>query len=155
MKAPKIYYPALVAFSIMTIFIGMAHAEDMIPPSAGPLGAHGHGYPGMNLTNASLQQHILAGPEARGVDVSAAETLLQNSDTAAVSTWFATYAESHKSKRMNATVRFNASAGIPIHKEKGFTLSAENWSGTNRIPHHGGMVKKCNPMEYYRHYQRP
>jgi hypothetical protein len=147
MKAPKIYYLALVAFSIMIIVIGMVHAADMIPPSAHPMRGHDQGYPGMNVTNATVQQHILTGLEAKGVDVSAAETLLQNSDTAAVSIWLATYFESHKSERMNATARFNVSAGIPFHKEKGFNTSAENWSGTNRISHNGGMVNnatRCN-----------
>lgn len=143
MKTPKIYYLALVAFSIMTIFIGMVHAADMIPPSAHPMGVHGQGYPGMNVTNATMQQHILAGLEAKGADISGAETLLQNGDTAAVSTWLATYFESHKNERMNATTRFNVSAGMPFHKEKGFDISAGNWSGTNRIPHNSGMVKNA------------
>lgn len=30
MKAPKIYYLALIAFSIMTIGIGIVHAAEMI-----------------------------------------------------------------------------------------------------------------------------
>jgi hypothetical protein len=147
MKTPKIYYLALVAFSIMILFIGMVHAADMMPPSAHPGGIHGYGYPGMNVTGATAQQNILAGLEAKGVDVSEAETLLQKSDTAGVSTWLATYFESHKGERMNTTARFNASTGMPFHGEKGVTMSARNWSGTNRTPHNGGMEKnatRCN-----------
>ena len=123
MKTPKIYYLALVAFSIMTILIGMVHAADMIPVH--PLGDHVKGYPGTNVTNATVQQHILAGLEAKGVDVSAAETLLRERNTAAVTTWLATYFESHKRERMNATSRFNMSASVPFHKEKGLNI-AEN-----------------------------
>lgn len=147
MKTPKIYYLALVAFSIMTIFIGMVYAGDIIPPAASPGGVHGQGYPGMNMTNATMQRQILAGLEAKGVDISAAETLLQNSDTAAVSTWLATYFKSHRDERMNATARFNVPAGIQFHTEKVFTISAENLSGTDRTPHNSGMVKsatRCN-----------
>ena len=90
MKTPKIYYLALVAFSIMILFIGMVHAADIMPPSTHHGGIHGYGYPGMNVTNATVQQNILAGLEAKGADVSEAETLLQKSDTAAVSTWLST-----------------------------------------------------------------
>ena len=95
----------------------------MKPPSAHPIGARGHGYPGMNMTDATGQQHILAGPEAKGVDVSIAETLLQKSDTTAVSTWLPTYFESHKGERMDATTRFNMSAGTLFPTEKGFNIS--------------------------------
>lgn len=147
MKTPKIYYLALVAFSIMTLFIGMGHAADTIPPAAHPMRGHGQGYPGMNVTNAAVQQHILASLGAKGVDVSAAKTLLQKNDTAAVSTWLATYFESHKGELMNMTARFNTSSDIPFHREKSVTMCARNWSGTNRIPHNGGMEKnatRCN-----------
>jgi len=147
MKTPKIYYLALVVFSIMTLFIGMVHAADMMPPSAHPGGIHGYGYPGMNVTSATVQQNILAGLEAKGVDVSEAETLLQKSDTAAVSSWLATYFESHKGERMNMTTRFNTSSGMQFHGGKGVTMAARDWSGTYRIPHNNGMEKnatRCN-----------
>jgi hypothetical protein len=159
MKVPRIYYLALAAFSIMTLFIGMVHAADMTQPPARAMGIHGHGFPGMNVTNSSMQQHILAGLEAKGVDVSAAKTLLQNNDTTGVSTWLATYFAGHKDERMNMTSRFNGSAGIPFPGEKsgnisamktafhGNTTAGANWLGTRLQPHNGGVGKnatRCN-----------
>jgi hypothetical protein len=159
MKTPPVYYLALAVFCVVTLFIGMASAADTIVPSARTSGAHGHGFPGMNMTNATMQQHIIAGLAEKGVDVSAVTPLLRNDDNAAVSTWLTTYFESHKGERMNITARFNASAGIPFHGERGGNLSAiktafhgdmaagANWSGTRLPPHNGGMAKnatRCN-----------
>jgi hypothetical protein len=159
MKAPRIYYLALAVFSIMTLFIGMVHAADMTQPPARVMGIRGHGFPGMNVTNASVQQHILAGLEAKGVDVSAAKTLLQTNDTSGVSTWLATYFAGHNNERLNMTSRFNGSAGIRFPTEKSDNLSVmktafhsnaaagSNWSGTRLQPHNGGVGKnttRCN-----------
>ena len=147
MKTPKIYYFAIVIFSIITISIGMVHAADTTPLAACPMEVRGHGYPGMNVTEPAMQQHILARLDAQGVDVSTAKTLLQNSDTAAVSTWLATYFESHTGEQRNATARFSMSAGVSSHEEKGCNISGGPWPGITRISHDGGMIKnttRCN-----------
>ena len=98
----------------------------MIPPSAHPAGDDGKGYTGMNVTSATVQQHILAGLEVKVVDVSAPKTCLQNSSTATVGTWPAMCFESRKGERMNEKVRLNASAVHPVIRKRDSLYLAEN-----------------------------
>jgi hypothetical protein len=104
-----------------------------------------------------MQQHILAGLEAKGVDISTAKTLLQNGDTSGVSTWLAPYFAGNKGERMNATARSTMPSGMPFLREgkisaRKTSLHAHmtgeaHWPGTSLPLHNGGMVKnatRCN-----------
>ena len=110
MKTPKIYYGALAVFCITALGIGMASAGDGTYTIQGNTGTNGHGHPVFNLTDTTVQQHLLTRLEQQGIDVSALKTAFQNGDMVAVKTWFENYHQSHPFKMADRMSRDNSSS---------------------------------------------
>jgi hypothetical protein len=87
MKTPRMYYGALAVFCVIALCIGFASAADTT--QAAHTGTHGKGnmHPAWDMTNATIQQQIVAHYEQQGVDVTALQTAFQNGDTAAAKSW--------------------------------------------------------------------
>lgn len=97
MKTPKMYYGALVVFCIAALGVGMASAGGGTLAIYGNTGVEAYGHP-LDLTNITVQQHLLTHLEQQGVDVRALNTAFRNGDTAAIRTWFENYRQSHPFK---------------------------------------------------------
>jgi len=95
MKTPKMYYGALAVFCIAALGVGMASAGGGTHAIYGNTGVEAYGHPVPDLTNTTVQQHLLTHLEQQGVDVRALNTAFQNGDTAAIQTWFENYRQSH------------------------------------------------------------
>ena len=95
MKTPRMYYGALAVFCVIALCIGFASAAGTA--QATHTGTHGKGFmhPAQDLTNATVQQQIIARYEQQGVDVTALQTAFQNGDIPAVKSWL----EAHRPAR--------------------------------------------------------
>jgi hypothetical protein len=95
MKTPGMYYGVLAVFCVIALCIGLAGAAGAAQSTND--GTHGKGmvHQGFDLTNATVQQQIIARYEQQGVDVTAIRTAFRNGDTAAVKSWM----EAHRPAR--------------------------------------------------------
>jgi hypothetical protein len=96
MKTPGIYYGLIAAFCVLTLCIGMVNATDLTQSATNCTGrpGFGHGHP-------PSPNEMITHLEQQGVDVSEAETALQNGDTDAVKAWLDAYREAHKDQMKN------------------------------------------------------
>jgi hypothetical protein len=87
MKTPRIYYGALAVFCVIALCIGFASAA--VTTQTTHTGTYGKGimHPALDLTNATIQQQIIARYEKQGVDTTALQTAFQNGDTTAAKSW--------------------------------------------------------------------
>ena len=87
MKTPRMYYGALAVFCVIALCIGFASAADTTQPTNS--GTHGKGFmhPSLDLTNATVQQQIIARYEQKGIDTTALKTAFQSGNMTDVKSW--------------------------------------------------------------------
>ena len=88
MKTPRMYYGALAVFCVIALCIGFASAAGTA--QATHTGTHGKGFmhPAQDLTNATVQQQILARLDKQGVDTTALAAAFQSGNVTDIKSWF-------------------------------------------------------------------
>jgi hypothetical protein len=92
MKTPRMYYGALAVFCVIALCIGFASAAGTT--QATHASTHGKGivHPAFDLTNATVQQQIIAQYEQQGVDTTGLAAAFQSGNMTDVKSWM----ESHR-----------------------------------------------------------